>query len=207
MILAVVLAAALPGARAQAGTDDAQAACLATMPGMYSSTPDIGFHKRRIAACSEVLASQMAPALRVPLLIARAESYFRVKSYVRALQDLEALRDAGQDPAQLAYARATNLEAMGYATLALAQVEQAIQWGLHTPRAYALRGSTKTLLGRYGEAIEDLDLAINDDPSLGQAYGIRGLAELELGEIDHALADLDREIGRASCRERVLMPV
>jgi len=83
---------------------------------------------------------------------------------------------------------------MGYATLALAQVEQAIQWGLHTPRAYALRGSTKTLLGRYGEAIEDLDLAINDDPSLGQAYGIRGLAELELGEIDHALADLDRAI-------------
>ena len=193
VVLAAMLAGATSGAGALAGTDDAQAACLTKSPD-FDAAPDIGFHKHRIAACTEILATQTAPELRVALLVARAESYFRVKSYVRALQDIETLQGAGQDPARLAYARATNFGAMGYATLALAQIEQAIQWGLHTPQAYALRGGAETYVGRYGEAIADLDLAISENPSLGQAYSLRGLADLELGEIDHALADLDQAI-------------
>jgi tetratricopeptide (TPR) repeat protein len=56
------------------------------------------------------------------------------------------------------------------------------------------RGATYHTLGRYNEALIDLDRAITLDPTFALAYNNRGNVFAELGRYNKALADFDRAI-------------
>jgi tetratricopeptide (TPR) repeat protein len=60
--------------------------------------------------------------------------------------------------------------------------------------ALARRAMTYEELGRYEEALADLDRLIELDPTGTWAHARRGMAHLELGRHEEALADLDRLI-------------
>ena len=94
-----------------------------------------------------------------------------------------------------------------------------------TPLAYNNRGNAYLSLDKYQQAIEDYNKAVELNPEYALAYYNRGNAYLSLDKYQQAIEDFDRaialnphyvntynnrgiayakkEIGRASCRERV----
>ena len=99
--------------------------------------------------------------------------------------------------------------------------------------AYNNRGNAYTVKGDYDRALQDFDQSIKLNPTFARPFNNRGVAHLKKGEYDLAIKALDeaiklnpeyggafanragiylkkheydraaREIGRASCRERV----
>eukprot|EP00884_Botryococcus_braunii_P008976 jgi/Botrbrau1/1807/Bobra.146_1s0006.1 len=55
-----------------------------------------------------------------------------------------------------------------------------------------MRGVTKKILGRYIEALADLDLADSIQPNDASTLGLRGATKVQLAEYHSALGDLDR---------------
>ena len=60
--------------------------------------------------------------------------------------------------------------------------------------AYAGRANTLNTLGRYEEALEDYNKALEIDPSLANAYVNRGSAYSHLGQYKKAIADYEKII-------------
>ena len=65
---------------------------------------------------------------------------------------------------------------------------------LNNAATYYNRGLEKCKLGRYEEAIKDLDKAIKLDPNYAEAYNDRGGAKAGLGRYEEAIKDLDKAI-------------
>ena len=66
--------------------------------------------------------------------------------------------------------------------------------GAEQAKAWRDAGDAKRKLGRWAEAIEDYDRALQLDPRDARAYADRGLAKSELGRWAEAIQDLDRAL-------------
>lgn len=151
-------------------------------------------NRGRVAACSALLRGADSDAERARILIARADSYYRSDSNMRALGDLQQLEALDPSRLEIAYGRALVYVSLGFYARAEPEIERAIRGGVHSATAYGLRGTINAHQGRYGDAIQDLDFSLIEDPTLAPSYSIRGFANLETGEIERALKDFDSAI-------------
>ena len=148
----------------------------------------------RIAPCTALLKEAATDKERIPLLLARSEAYYQGEAPLRALLDLDQVERLGGAGSQIAYDRALVYSELGLYARAQPEIDTAMRGGLHSARAYGVRGRISAFQGRYGDAIEDLELSITSDPTLGTSYAVRGFANIEIGEIERAIADLDTAI-------------
>lgn len=78
----------------------------------------------------------------------------------------------------------------GQCQLALTEFDRAVAEAPDNYRPYYYRGTALMKLERYGDAVADLDRALELHPELGMAYLERALCYQELGEVDRAERDL-----------------
>lgn len=63
-----------------------------------------------------------------------------------------------------------------------------------TPKALVDRGTCRSEMGKYQEALADLDQAIRMSPDFGLAHVNRGVVYFRTGQADKAIADFDRAL-------------
>jgi len=180
-VLASALAALSQGAAARSYTDRD---CLS------ETTPSV----QRIEACSTLLTTETDDTKRALYLDARSGAYFKNNSFVRSLADTDRVREITGDNATVRYHIAINYEQLEYYARAEPEIEAAIRMGMHSAEAYAVRATIYARQARFGDALQDLELAILGKPDFAGAYEVRAFANLQSGEIERALADYDKAI-------------
>jgi tetratricopeptide (TPR) repeat protein len=122
-------------------------------------------------------------------LLRRAEAHAALGSVAAARKDLNALLEHQPNgPAAEHALLSLGNFAMAEGDLRRAHVyyDQLVRIAPHNPLALADRGITLAALERDAEALEDLDLALERDPSLAQAHAHRGIILLRLGRRQEA---------------------
>lgn len=106
-------------------------------------------------------------------------------------------------------ARGNAFLASGQPEAALASYNHALKIKRKLPDAAALKGEALSILGRYSEAIDSLNVALAAKPDDAEALGGRAIARIGLGLLEEANTDWQRQFelleGRASARACVAL--
>lgn len=159
-----------------------------------TSKDDPAANKARIAACTDLLRTDLSADVRLQVLGHRAQAYFYLRSYTRSLLDIEQTLTIAPDSREAMYDLGLVYGGLGYSALALPRIEEAIRGGNVSTSSLANRAFIKTMLGRYGDAIADADLAIAESNSAYLAYTARAISELQLGQMSSAVPDFNKAI-------------
>jgi TonB family protein len=148
----------------------------------------------RIVACSAMIAAEPDDIMRGHYFELRGTAYFDKNSFVRALADFQQELALDGERAQVHYNIALVLLSLGYFKRAEPEIDSAIDQNIDDPRAFLLRAAVRNRLGRYGDALQDLNIAASDLPDNDAVFSERGYAELENGNARQAIADFDKAI-------------
>jgi tetratricopeptide (TPR) repeat protein len=128
---------------------------------------------------------------RTKLRYMRAQCWYELKEYEKALSDLQPLTQISQPEATWFYLQGKIYQLKGNNIAAQTAYSQSISLNERQPDAYNNRGMLQMELGAYEKAIADFNLALKHAPQHWNSHYNRGLALFEQGDYAKALLDFD----------------
>jgi tetratricopeptide (TPR) repeat protein len=154
-----------------------------------------GRHQDLIIVFVDLIQSnQVEPEMKAIAYTVKGSAYFKIKEYVRALEDFNYAIQL-DDTYHPSFAwRGHAYRALKRYEEALKDLDRAIELKPEYAWAIAFRGQTYRTLKRYEEALKDFDRAIELDNKYSWAIASRGQTYQALKRYEEALKDFDRTI-------------
>ena len=151
-------------------------------------------HSAEAAEFLRTEASWLNPRTAAQFVV-RAELHRRVGEIPKALADLSKCLDLDPNNAQAYSMRAKLYQDLGEATKAMADYNKYVELSRNSAQARFARGEFYlNQLKDYEKALLDLNVAIEQRPSIAYWYKRRALAHFRLGHFDEALTDLGKAV-------------